>query len=132
MQGADLYDEILGGDSIDGGVPEVRAQISSGDHIEVSGLSQVTFTRVSTPLVRTHTSVSLYAGTWVVGKNLGPGRYATPGAGLSGKFIITNEDVDEILGGSSDDGGVASETFSVKNGDTIEIGSLSQVMLSPS
>jgi hypothetical protein len=133
VQGTDTYDEILGGDPTDGGVPEVRAQISTGDQIQISGLSQVTFTPVSTPLVKSYAPVTLYAGTWTVGQDLGPGRYvATPGAGQSGNFIITDEGVDEILGGDPTDGGVPSVNFTVKNGDTIEISSLSQVLLNPS
>lgn len=124
--GSASYNEILGGDN---GVPKVRVKISDGDKIEISSLSQVIFTPVTTPLVTTHTPVVLYAGTWTVGEDLGAGRYtATPGAGQSGNFVITSEDVNEILGGSN---GVPSVTFNVKKGDVIEVGSLSQVTLTP-
>jgi hypothetical protein len=132
VQGTDTYDEILGGDSTTGGVPMVRAKISTGDKIQTSGLSQVTFTPVTSPLVKTHSPVTLYAGTWTVGQDVGPGRYvATPGAGQSGNFIITNETVDEILGGDSTMGAVPNVTFNVSNGDVIDISSLSQVTLTP-
>ncbi len=88
---------------------------------------------MTTPYVTKYARVTLYAGTWTVGQDLGPGTYvATPGAGQSGNFIITNENVDAILGGSSADGGVPSETFSVSNGDVIEISGLSKVVLTPS
>lgn len=133
VTGTDSYDEILGGSSVDGGVPEVRAQLSQGDQIQLSSLSAVHFAPVTTPYVTKYARVVLYAGTWTVGQDLGPGTYvATPGAGQSGNFIIENENVDAILGGSSADGGVPSETFSVSNGDVIQISSLSTVVLTPS
>jgi hypothetical protein len=128
VQGTDSYDEILGSAS-DLGVPKLRAQISDGDSIQISSLSQVTFTPVTTPFVTTHSQVTLYAGTWTVGQDLGPGRYvAMPGPGQSGNFIVTDEGVDEILGGSM---GVPSVTLNLKNGDVIQVGSLSQVTMTP-
>lgn len=131
VSGTDSYDEILGS-LADGGVPEIRAQISNGDSIKIEGLSSVTFTPVTTPFVTTHSTVVLYAGTWTVGQDLGPGRYvATPGSGQSGNFIIDAEGVDEILGGSAAYGGVPSVTFNVSNGDVIDISGLSQVTLTP-
>lgn len=42
--GADSYNEILGGDSSLGGVPSVTVSLTKGDTIEISSLSQVTFT----------------------------------------------------------------------------------------
>ena len=126
VNGNDTYDEILGGSD---GVPTVRARISDGDSIQISSLSQVTFTPVTAPLVTTHTQVTLYAGTWTVGQDLGPGRYvATPGSGQSGNFIVEAESVDEILGGSD---GVPNVTVNLNDGDVITISSLSQVTMSP-
>jgi hypothetical protein len=131
VNGTDSYNEILG--TSDGmGVPEVRVHISNGDQIQISGLSQATFTPVSTPLVTTQAPVTLYAGTWTVGQDLGPGRYtATPGAGQSGNFVIDKEGVNEILG-TSDGMGVPNVTFNAQNGDVVTISGLSQVTLTPS
>jgi hypothetical protein len=113
-------------------VPEVRAQISNGDQIQIFSLSQVIFTPVSTPYVTTHSPVTLYAGTWTVGQDVGPGRYvATPGAGQSGNFIITSEGINETLGSDPSTGAVSSVTFAVQNGDVIEVSSLAQVTLNP-
>lgn len=133
VSGTDSYDEILGDPSA-GGVPKVRAQISAGDSIQISGLSSVTFTPVTTPFVTTHTATNLYAGTFTVGQDIGAGRYvATPGTGQSGNFIVSGSDsYDEILGGSSADGGVPSLTVTLTNGDIIDISGLSQVTLTPS
>lgn len=124
VQGTDTYDEILGSD----GVAKVRAQISAGDSIQISSLSQVSFTPVTSPLITTHTLVNLYAGTWTVGQDLGAGRYvATPGAGQTGNFIVENEMVDELLGTD----GVPNVSVDLQNGDVITIGSLNQVTMTP-
>ncbi len=128
VEGTDSYNEILGA----GGVPEVRAKISPGDQIHIALLSHVTFTPVRTPYVTTHSAVTLYAGTWTVGQDLGPGRYvATPGLGQSGNFIIDDEHVDEFLGSDANLGNVPNVTFNVKAGDIIDISGLGQVTLAP-
>jgi hypothetical protein len=129
VNGPDSYNNVLGTP----GIPKIRVQVSNGDQIQLWDLSQVYFTPVSTPFVTSHSAVTLYAGTWTVGQDLGPGRYvATPGSGQSGQFIITNEGVNEVLGGDADDGGVPSYTVSVQSGDVIEITGLAQVTLAPS
>lgn len=129
--GTDSYNEILGPDGAGDGVPTVRAKISDGDQIDISILSSVTFTPVTSPLVTSHTTVNLYAGTWVVGQDIGEGRYvATPGAGQSGNFIVSgNDSYNEILGGDSTVGEVPSETVTLSNGDVIDISGLSQVTM---
>jgi hypothetical protein len=130
--GANDYNEILGGDTASGNVPMIRVQISNGDQIQTSGLSQVIFTPVTSPYVTTYGAVNLYAGTWTVGQDLGPGRYvATPTPGESGNFVIENEGVNEILGGDTSSGEVPNVTFTVKKGDVINVSSLSGVSLTP-
>lgn len=133
VNGNDSYNEILGGDSADGDVPKIRVQISSGDQIQISGLSSVTFTPVTAPFVTTQTTTNLYAGTFTVGQDIAAGRYvATPGSGQSGNFIVSgNDSYNEILGGGSADGGVPSLTVNLTDGDVIDISSLSQVTLTP-
>lgn len=125
------YNEILG--VTDGeGVPSLRAQISSGDQITISGLSSVTFSPVPTqPLVTAHATVNLTTGTWTVGQDIGSGRYvATTVPGQSGNFVVTGTDsYNEILGGSSADGGVPSVTVSLTNGDVIQVSGMSQATM---
>ena len=130
VSGADSYNEILG-DAASLGVPMVRAKISNGDQIQISGLSSVTFTPVTAPLSTAHATTNIYAGTWTVGQDIGAGRYvATPGAGQSGNFIVSgNDSYNEILGGDSSTGGVPSVTVSLSNGDVIAISGLSQVTM---
>lgn len=128
VSGTDSYDEILGPN----GVPKIRVQITNGDQIQIQHLSRVTFSPVSTPLVTTQSAVNLYAGTWTVGADLGPGRYvATPGTGQSGTFTIAKEGVSVVLGGDPNQGQVQSVTFIVANGDVIDISGLGQVALTP-
>jgi hypothetical protein len=132
VTGKDNYNETLDASGTPG-VPKVRAQISTGDRIRISGLSAVVFTPVSTPLVTTQCAVNLYAGTWTVGQDLGPGSYvAAPGTGQSGKFVVRAEGVNVVLGGDPSLGEVPSVTFSVKDGDVIDISGLGQVALTPS
>jgi len=131
VSGTDSYDEVLG--VSDGfGVPEIRAQISKGDSIQLSGLSTVIFTPVTTPFSTTYTTTDLFTGTFTVGQDIGAGRYvATPAAGQSGNFIVTGADnVDEILG-VSDGIGVPSVTTNLTNGDVIEISGITSVTLTP-
>ncbi len=135
VQGTNSYNEILGTSSEGlSAVPKVRVTISSGDMIMISGLSQVIFTPVTTPLVTTHSLVNLYAGTWTVGQDIGPGRYvATTTPGDSGNFSVENEGVNEILGTSSDGlQAVPSVTLTLSKGDVINISGLSQVTMTPS
>jgi hypothetical protein len=132
VDGTDSYNEALDSSGSQG-VPKIRVQISSGDQIQISGLSQVFFTPVSSPFVTTQSAVTLYAGTWTVGQDLGPGKYvATPGAGQSGTFIIPGEGVHEILSSNPRRGTVSSVTFNVQNADVIDVSGLEQVTLEPS
>ena len=132
VSGTDSYNEILDS-SGSRGVPEIRVHISNGDQIQISGLSPVFFTPVSTPFVTTHSAATLYAGTWTVGQDIGAGKYvATPGAGESGTFVITAEGVNERINRDPGGGAVASVTFDVQSGDIIAISDLEQVTLTPS
>jgi hypothetical protein len=133
VDGDDSYNEILGV-SESQGIPKVRVKISSGDKITISSLSVVAFTPVSTPFSTSYSTTSLYSGTFIVGEDIVAGRYvATPGAGQSGNFMVDGSDsYNEILGGSSANGGVPSLTVNLTKGDIISISSLSQVIFTPS
>lgn len=132
VSGTDSYNEILDS-SGQNGEPKIRVQISKGDQIQISGLSSVTFTPVTTPFITTHSLVNLYAGTWTVGQDIGAGRYvATPGSGQSGNFIVTgNDSYNEILD-STGSNGETSLTVNLTDGDVISISSMSQVTMTPS
>jgi ribosomal protein S28E/S33 len=134
VSGNDSYNEILGGDSSTGGVPKVRVQISKGDKIEISSLSQVAFTPVTTPFASSYATTVLYSGTFNVGEDVVAGRYnVTPGAGQSGNFSVSgNDSYNEILGGDSSTGGVPSVKVTLTKGDKINISSLSAVTFTPS
>lgn len=127
VSGTDSYNDILGQ-----GVTKIRAQISDGDQIQLSSLSSVTFTPVSTPFVTSHTPVTLYAGTFTVGQDIGAGRYiATTTAGSSGNFFVHGANsVNEILG-QNGFGGVPNVTTDLADGDVITISGLGQVTMTP-
>lgn len=132
VRGTDSYNEILD-TSGTRGVPQIRVQISNGDLIQISSLSHVIFTPVSTPFVTTHSAATLYAGSWMVGQDLGPGKYvATPATGQSGTFVIAHEGINVMLGGDPTLGEMPSVTFTVQNNDVIGISGLGQVTLTPS
>jgi len=123
------YNEILGNDGSSLGVPTVRVQIKSGDQIQIQGLSSVVFTPVTAPYVTAHATINLGAGTWVVGQDIGAGRYvATPGAGQSGNFTV-GYTTNEILGSDSSAGQVPSVTVTLNKGDVIQISGMSQVTM---
>jgi hypothetical protein len=127
VTGTDTYNEIFGQ-----GVTKIRVQISDGDQIQLSGLSSVAFTPVSTPFVTTHSRVILFAGTFIVGQDIGAGRYvATTTPGSSGNFIVSGTDsVNEILG-QNGVGSVPSVTTDLTDGDVISISGLGQVTMAP-
>jgi hypothetical protein len=125
VEGSDTYNEIFGQ-----GVTKVRATISDGDKITLSGLDSVIFTPVTSDYITSHSKVTLYAGTFVVGQDIGAGRYvATTVPGASGNFIVSNG-TNEILG-KNDFGGVSSVSVDLADGDVITISSLSQVTMTP-
>lgn len=130
-----VVNEILGAVG-DDGVPEIRVRIVSGDQIQISGLSEVIFTPVTTPYVTMHSTVNLYAGTWTVGQDIGPGRYvATAPAGQSGNFSVTDPSafdplvINEILGDDTADGDVPNITMTLTKGETIDVSGLAQVTM---
>jgi hypothetical protein len=101
VNGPDQYNEILGvavGENP--AVRKIRVHLSIGDSIEISGLSSVSFTPVTAPLVIAHRPATLYAGTWTVGQDIGPGRYVATATNviLAGHFIIDQEHIDARLG----------------------------------
>ncbi len=132
VSGTDTYNEILGVNS-GIGVPSVRAQISKGDQIQISGLSNVTFTPVTSPYITTHSAVTLGAGTWIVGQDIGAGRYiARPASGQSGNFMVSGADYyNEILGTNSTYGEVPNLTVNLSDGDTILISGMYGVTMTP-
>lgn len=116
------------------GVPSVTADFNEGYTIEVSGLNEVVFT----PASRSQSN-TLTAGHWVVGQDIAPGRYViTPGVGAgSGNFFArTTADrshVNAILNENAEETGrgVVSVTADLRDGYTIEISGLMQVVFTP-
>ena len=132
--GTNTYNEVLGAAS-DGNVTKIRTQINSGDQIQLSGISSVTFTPVTAAFVTSKATTDLYAGTFIVGQDIGAGRYVvTPASGESGNFIVDSSDgtntYNEVLGAASD-GDVPSVTATLNTGDEITLSGIDQVIFTP-
>lgn len=125
--GTAVYNEIIGDPSQgDGDVSKIRVTLTKGEQIQISGLSGVTFTPVTAPFVTVYATTELYAGTFIVGQDIGAGRYVvTPASGESGNFYVydSNGDnlVNEILGSDTSMGDDPSYTVTLNNGDMIQL-----------
>jgi hypothetical protein len=96
----------------------------------------VSFTPVTVPLVIAHRPATLYAGTWTVGQDIGPGRYVGSATHvfIAGHFIVAREHINAILGVGIQGNGenaVRSVTVDLKNGDVITITGLNEVIMTP-
>ena len=65
------------------GVKSVTTDIKDGQQIEISGISNVTFTPAETSI-----SNILTTGTWIVGLDIAPGRYDAAAPSGSGNFFV--------------------------------------------
>lgn len=122
--------EILG--VSDGmGVSKVRVKLVKDQQIKLESINKTHFEPVTAQFVTDHKAISLYSGRFVVGEDIGKGRYtATPASG-GGNFIVTSKDGDgksnEVLG----ENGVKQVTVDLSDGDIINISSLNQVNFAP-
>jgi uncharacterized protein YjdB len=127
--GTDRFvNEILSSEDDGFGVLVVTTDIKSGDKIEIMGLNNVEFTRVS------HVnSNTLHAGYWTVGKDISAGKYRISTPSGMGNLIIYRGNsllVNEILTSKADYYGVTSVTTTLKSGDRIMIAGLNKVNFS--
>ena len=132
--------KVIDGPSSDHGSDKIRVEIAANSRIEIISLSSVTFTPVDSAFVTEYRTISLYAGTFIVGEDIGAGKYtATPGAGEGGNFRIY--DVNDIRGsrgkvnvilGSTSRFGIPTVTANLNNGDIIYIKGMNEVRFTPS
>jgi len=120
--GRAIVNEILGDG--DWGVPTITISLQDGDEIEISGISNVTFTPAETELLTTLTT-----GDWVVGIDILAGTYDASAVDEddSGNFFVRRSGraiVNEILGGTF---GVDRVRVILEDGDVITISSLNAV-----
>lgn len=122
--------EILG--ISDGmGVSKVRVKLVKDQQIKLESINKTHFEPVTAQFITDHKATSLYSGRFVVGEDIGKGRYtATPASG-GGNFIVTSKDGEgksnEVLG----ENGVKQVTVDLNDGDIINISSLNQVNFAP-
>lgn len=106
------------------GVKSVTTDIKDGQQIEISGISNVTFTPAETSI-----SNILTTGTWIVGLDIAPGRYDAAAPSGSGNFFVYDGSwpkVNEILDASGEFG-VEKVTVDLEEGQIIEISGLNEV-----
>lgn len=113
------------------GVSKVRVKLVKDEQIQLQSINKTHFEPVTTQFVTDHKAVSLYSGRFVVGEDIGKGRYtAVPGSG-TGNFIVYDKSgvakTNEILGGN----GVKQVTIDLNDGDIVTIVSLNQVNFTP-
>jgi len=115
------FEESLG----EGGIGSITTYVSNGDIIEISGITNVSFT----PVEERALSNTLTTGNWIVGIDIPAGQfYATASAG-TGTLIIWRNDaviVNEILGDG--DYGVERISVDLADGDVIAVTGLSSVV----
>lgn len=122
--------EILG-TSEGMGVSKVRVKLVKDQQIKLESINKTHFEPVTSQFITDHKALSLYSGRFIVGEDIGKGRYtATPASG-AGNFIVTSKDGDgksnEVLGKN----GVKQVTVDLADGDIINISSLNQVNFAP-
>ena len=121
--------EILGSEE-NGGVSKVRVKLVKDEQIQLESINKTHFEPVTSAFVTEHKATSLCSGRWVVGEDIGSGRYiATPKNG-SGNFIVYKDGMpkaNEILG----ENGVKQVTVNLDDGDVITIMALNQVDFQP-
>lgn len=124
-----MVNEILG-DSSNMGVSKVRVKLVKDEQIQLESINKTHFEPVTAAFATEHKAAALYTGRWVVGEDVGSGRYVAAPKGGSGNFVVYNNGmpkVNEILG----DNGVKQVTINLEEGDIITVASLNEVDLTP-
>lgn len=113
------------------GVSKVRVKLVGDEQIKLESINKTHFEPVTAKLVTDHNAISLYSGRFIVGEDIGKGRYTATSTGGTGNFIIYNKSnipkTNEILG----DSGVKQVTVDLDDGDIITISGLNQVNFAP-
>lgn len=113
------------------GVSKVRVKLVGNEQIKLESINKTHFEPVTSQLITDHNATSLYSGRFIVGEDIGKGRYTATSTGGTGNFIIYNKSnvpkTNEILG----DSGVKQVTVNLDNGDIVTISALNQVNFAP-
>lgn len=124
-----MVNEILG-DPSNMGVSKVRVKLVKNEQIQLESINKTHFEPVTVAFSIEHKATALCSGRWVVGEDIGSGRYVATPKGGSGNFIVYKNGmpkVNEILG----DSGVKQVTINLEEGDIVTIMSLNEVDLAP-
>ncbi|KYH45322.1 DUF2510 domain-containing protein [Branchiibius sp. NY16-3462-2] len=128
-----ITQQRLGNDAA-GSVQKVRVDLNLDNQIVVPAGLRVAFIPHQTGEVGAHVRTVLYAGTFIVGQDIGPGKYRVTAPGQAGAIdTFTNDpatDVDAVLG----DGSELTKTSVVvqlTNDDEVDLTDMSRVIFTP-
>ncbi len=109
---------ILGTDEDDdlGQITSYTTYLPKGDKVKVDGIESVSFA----PVAKRKKLTTLSAGQWVVGKDIKPGRYTIKASKGSGNLTDDQDDINEIIGTSSDDDQVTHTTQDLTRGAVLK------------
>ncbi|MEK1410088.1 hypothetical protein HCZ18_01530 [Limosilactobacillus fermentum] len=111
---------IILGDTVDddsGQVTSYTTYLPKGDKVKIDGIEAVNFKPVTGRSYKT----TLSAGSWVVGKDIKPGRYTIKCTERSGNLASDDGDINEIIGTSTDEdsGQVTKTTQTLHRGEVL-------------
>ena len=119
------------------GISKMRLKLDKGDVIDINGVSKTHFEPVTTPFVsKIPKTISLYAGRFVTGEDIAPGRYTIVAAKGFGSVYIYDNNIQSQQNISDQKGSYASNdpksaTITLKNGNPIFITGIEQVVFNP-
>jgi hypothetical protein len=111
---------IILGDTTDddlGQVTSYTTNLPKGDKVKIEEIEAVNFK----PVTKRSYQTTLGAGSWVVGKDIKPGRYTIKCTEGSGNLTSDDGEINEIIGTSSDDdtGQVTKTTQTLHRGEIL-------------
>lgn len=111
---------IILGDTVDDGLGQVTSyttNLPKGDKVKIDGIEAVNFKPVNSRSYKT----TLSAGSWVVGKDIKPGRYTIKCTEGSGNLTSDDGDINEIIGTSTDEdsGQITKTTQTLHRGEVL-------------
>ncbi|HEY8804955.1 MAG TPA: hypothetical protein VIM42_07635 [Clostridium sp.] len=129
--GNNITNEV-GGNADGNGITKYRSMLIQDSKVNISGMSMniVPATQTLAPYAQT----SIYAGYWIVGKDITAGRYTISTTENTGNLMISDSSgaskTNEVLGKSQY--AVPSTVVDLADGDIIQVSGLNNVSLTPS
>ena len=119
------------------GISKMRLKLVKGDTIDLNGVNKTQFKPITTPFVsKTPKETFLYAGRFVTGEDIAPGRYKIVATKGNGAVYIYNDNMQsqQLISDQKGDyttNDPKSATITLKNGNPIFITGIEQVDFVP-